>query len=154
MGGRMNQTVFNSTFETELRILLLLASAKKKAFALERIVSLDFITCYAGNFQLPYLNIQGDNQFMYSELGVRRESVQEAIKSLVTQGLLNVGVEDGYVFAISDMGTKFIRKLKSEYAKQYKDIAVNVIKRFKDLSDLELDRMLHDSAVKSVRGGN
>jgi len=76
MGGRMNQTVFNSTFETELRILLLLASAKKKAFALERIVSLDFITCYAGNFQLPYLNIQGDNQFMYSELGVRRESVQ------------------------------------------------------------------------------
>ena len=80
--------------------------------------------------------------------------MQEAIKSLVTQGLLNVGVEDGYVFAISDMGTKFIRKLKSEDAKQYKDIAVNVIKRFKDLSDLELDRMLHDSAVKSVRGGN
>ena len=66
----MNQTVFNSTFETELRILLLLASAKKKAFALERIVSLDFITCYASNFQLPYLNIQGDNQFMYWRDGV------------------------------------------------------------------------------------
>ncbi len=149
----MTESVFNSTFEMELRVLLLLSAAKKKAFSVERIVSLDFIICYAGNFQLPYLNPQGDNQYMFSELASRRERIQEAVKSLVVQGLLDVGLDNGYVFSITDTGSKYIKKLKSEYAVQYKTIAADAIKRFKDYSDLQLDRMINDGAVKSVRGG-
>ena len=153
MGGRMTESIFNSTFELELRILLLMSAAKKKAFSVERIVSLDFIVCYAGYFQLPYLNPQGDNEYMFSELAGRRERIQEAVKSLVIQGLLEVGLDNGYVFSITETGSKYIRKLKSEYAVQYKTIAVDAIKRFKDYSDLQMDRMINDSAVKSVRGG-
>ena len=153
MGGSMTESVFNSTFELELRILLLMSAAKKKAFSVERIISLDFIVCYAGIFQLPYLNPQGDNEYMFSELASRRERIQEAVKSLVVQGLLEVGLDNGYVFSITDTGSKYIKKLKSEYAVQYKTIAADAIKRFKDYSDLQLDRMINDSAVKSVRGG-
>lgn len=149
----MTESVFNSTFEMELRILLLVSAAKKKAFSIDRIVSLDFIVCYAGYFQLPYLNPQGDNQYMFSELASRRERIQEAVKSLVVQDLLDVGLENGYVFSITDIGSKYIKKLQSEYAVQYKAIATDAIKRFKDYSDLQLERMINDSAVKSVRGG-
>ena len=149
----MTESIFNSTFEMELRILLLMSAAKKKAFSVERIVSLDFIVCYAGYFQLPYLNPQGDNEYMFSELAGRRERIQEAVKSLVIQGLLEVGLANGHVFSITETGSKYIRKLKSEYAVQYKTIAADAIKRFKDYSDLQLDRMINDSAVKSVRGG-
>lgn len=153
MGGRMTASVFNSTFEMELRILLLMSATKKKAFSIDRIVSLDFIVCYAGYFQLPYLNPQGDNQYMFSELASRRKRIQEAVKGLVVQGLLDVGLENGYVFSITDIGSKYIKKLQSEYAVQYKTIATDAIKRFKDYSDLQLERMINDSAVKSVRGG-
>ena len=149
----MTESVFNSTFEMELRILLLMSAARKKAFSFERIVSMDFIVCYAGYFQLPYLNPQGENQYMFSELASRRERIQEAVKSLVVQGLLDVGLDKGYVFSITDTGSKYTRKLKSEDAVQYKTIAADAIKRFKDYSDLQLDRMINDSAVKSVRGG-
>lgn len=149
----MTESVFNSTFEMELRILLLMSAAKKKAFSIDRIVSLDFIVCYAGYFQLPYLNPQGDNQYMFSELASRHKRIQEAVKVLVVQGLLDVGLENGYVFSITDTGSKYIKKLQSEYAVQYKTIATDVIKRFKDYSDLQLERMINDSAVKSVRGG-
>ena len=149
----MTESVFNSTFEMELRVLLLLSAAKKRAFSVERIVSLDFSVCYAGNFQLPYLNPQGDNQYMFSELASRRERIQEAVKSLVVQGLLDVGLDNGYFFSITETGSKYIKKLKSEYAVQYKTIAADAIKKFKDYSDLQLDRMINDSAVKSVRGG-
>ena len=149
----MTESVFNSTFEMELRILLLMSAARKKAFSFERIVSMDFIVCYAGYFQLPYLNPQGENQYMFSELASRRERIQEAVKSLVVQCLLDVGLDKGYVFSITDTGSKYTRKLKSEYAVQYKTIAADAIKRFKDYSDLQLDRMINDSAVKSVRGG-
>lgn len=153
MGGSMTESVFNSTFEMELRVLLLMSAAKKKAYSIERIVSLDFIVCYAGYFQLPYLNPQGDNQYMFSELASRRERLQEAVKGLVIQGLLNVEMDNGYAFSITDAGSKYIRKLKSEYALQYKAIATDAIKRFKDYSDLQLDHMINDSAVKSARGG-
>ena len=153
MGGSMTESVFNSTFEMELRVLLLMSAAKKKAYSIERIVSLDFIVCYAGYFQLPYLNPQGDNQYMFSELASRRERLQEAVKGLVVQGLLNVEMDNGYAFSITDAGSKYIRKLKSEYALQYKAIAADAIKRFKDYSDLQLDHRINDSAVKSVRGG-
>ena len=153
MGGSMTESVFNSTFEMELRVLLLMSAAKKKAYSIERIVSLDFIVCYAGYFQLPYLNPQGDNQYMFSERASRRERLQEAVKGLVVQGLLNVEMDNGYAFSITDAGSKYIRKLKSEYALQYKAIAADAIKRFKDYSDLQLDHMINDSAVKSVRGG-
>lgn len=149
----MTESVFNSSFEIELRILLLLSAARKKAYAIERIVALDFIICYAGNFQMPYLNPQGDNQFMFAELASRRERIRDAIKSLVTQGLIEVSLDQGYTFSISDAGNGFVRKLKSEYAVQYKKIAADAIKQFKSYSDLELDRMINDSAVKAVRGG-
>ena len=149
----MTESVFNSTFEMELRVLLLMSAAKKKAYSIERIVSLDFIVCYAGYFQLPYLNPQGDNKYMFSELASRRERLQEAVKGLVVQGLLNVEMDNGYAFSITDAGSKYFRKLKSEYALQYKAIAADAIKRFKDYSDLQLDHMINDSAVKSVRGG-
>lgn len=153
MGRRMTESVFNSAFEIELRILLLMSAAKKKAFSIDRIISLDFIVCYAGCFQLPYLNPQGDNQYMFSELASRRERIQEAVKSLVVQGILDVGLENGYVFSITDIGSKYIKKLQSEYALQYKTIATDAIKRFKSYPDLQLERMINDSAVKSVRGG-
>lgn len=149
----MTDSIFNSSFEIELRILLLLSAARKKAFAIERIVALDFIVCYARNFQMPYLNPQGDNQYMFAELASRRERIRDAIKSLVTQGLIEVSLDKGYVFNISDGGNVFIRKLKSEYAVQYKKIAADAIKQFKSYSDLDLDRMINDSAVKAVRGG-
>lgn len=110
---------------------------KVKAYSIERIVSLDFIVCYAGYFQLPYLNPQGDNQYMFSELASRRERLQEAVKGLVVQGLLNVEMDNGYAFSITDAGSKYIRKLKSEYALQYKAIAADAIKRFNPLHMLK-----------------
>lgn len=153
MGVKMTESVFNSNFEIELRVLLLLSMAKKKAYAVERIVALDFIICYAGSFQLPYLNPHGDNQLMFSELAGRRDRIQSAIKSLVTQGLIEISLDKGYTFSISETGNKYIRKLKSEYACQYREIAKDAIKQFQDLSDLELDRLIHNSSVRAIRGG-
>ncbi len=149
----MTRTVINSELATEVRVLLLLSSTKRKAFALERIVSVDFIICYAGSFQFPYLNPQGDNRYMFAELGSRRERIRAALKSLVLRGLLDVGFDHGYCFNITDSGSSFIKKLKSEYATQYRKIALDVISRYKSYSDSELDRIIHNSAVSSIGGG-
>ena len=74
--------LFNSTFEVELRILCLLGSGRKTQLSLGKIISMDFIVCYAESFQLPFRNLHGDNASMYGELANRRELCEEAIKAL------------------------------------------------------------------------
>ena len=142
--------LFNSTFEVELRILCLLVSGRRLQLRLDRIISLDFIVCYAECFQFPYHNLHGDNASMYGELASRRELCEDAIKSLVTQGLVDVKIDSGYLYAISGTGRKFIKKLKSEYALRYQAIASEVIKEFKKFSDGELSLMIQDNALRAL----
>lgn len=136
----------------ELRILLLLSTGRKKNYTIERIVELDFIICYAESFQLPYENLHGDNNYMYGELSNRRFLVREAVKELVTKGLIKVNICDGYQFSISEAGRKYIKKLKSTYATQYLMIAVEVVKTFSKLSDEQLATSIRENAIRELEG--
>ncbi len=149
----MNRSIINSIFEVETRVLLLLQSVRKKPFTAERIVTMDFIVCYAESFQLPFLNLQGDNKNRFSELASRHMRIHSAIKDLVTRGLLDVSVNNGYLFTISEMGSKYIRKLKSDYATRYREIAAAANKLYRDYSDDDLERLIQDATLRSIKGG-
>ena len=90
---------------------------------------------------------------MYGELSNRKSLTEEAIKSLVVQGLVDVKIDAGYLYSISETGRKYIKKLKSEYATQYKEISVATVKTFKKYSDNELALTIQENALKSVKGG-
>lgn len=143
--------LFNSVFEAELRCLLLL-SAKKQTISLDRIVALDFVTCYSEEFQFPFANLHGENDYMYSEVASRRLLMRDAVKSLVTQGMIDVSIDNGYLFSISNRGKSYIKKLESEYSSEYKEIAEDVIKTYKKKTDLELEMMIQNNALRSVKG--
>ncbi|NBK77442.1 hypothetical protein D5272_02285 [bacterium D16-76] len=106
---KLKNKLFNSPFEMGLRIILLLASAPKEKFTLDRIIGLDFVSCYASDFELPFPNLHGDNGYRYGEIIGRRLLVQEAVKSLVTQGLIDATVDQGYLFSITETGTQYAR---------------------------------------------
>lgn len=61
----MKNRLFNTPFEMGLRVMLLLASAPKKTFTVDRIVELDFIACYPVDFDLSFANLHGDNDYKY-----------------------------------------------------------------------------------------
>ncbi len=147
----MQNNLFNSTFEVELRILCLLGSGRKPVMSLERIVFMDFIVCYAESFQMPYKNLHGDNGQMYGELSNRRQLCDEAVRSLVVQGLIDVTVDNGYLYSISATGKKYVRKLQSEYAKLYQEIAELAIKRYKKYPDNELSLIIQESELGYFR---
>ena len=135
-----------------LRMILLLSVSPKDTFSVDRIVGLDFITSYAADFDLPYKNLHGDNHMRYGEIVSRRLLVQEAVKDLVTRGILNVTVDRGYLFSISESGKKYSRSLKSEYAKTYKEIAKVVIKKYKDNSDAGILATIQSYSVQALKG--
>lgn len=147
----MEIKLFNSTFEVELRILCLLGSCENLSMSMDRIVSIDFITCYAKTFRLPYDNLHGINDFMYGELSNRRALAEEAIKSLVIQGLVEVEMDQGFWYGISDTGKDYANKLESLYARSYKLISNAAMKKYKTYSDETLSLMIQNMALTSLK---
>jgi hypothetical protein len=132
---KMSNKLFNSPFEMMLRVLLLLSQDKNKYNSLDRIVLLDFISCYAADFKLPYPNLHGANNYKFGEIANRRKLVQEAIKLLVTRGLVEANIDNGYKFSIAPCGLTYVKTLKSSYAKEYRTISKAVIKKYMKESD-------------------
>ena len=148
----MRSRLFNTPFEMGLRTILLLSVSPKDALSVDRVVGLDFITSYASDFDLPYRNLHGNNHMKFGEIVSRRLLVQEAVKDLVMRGLLNVIVDRGYLFSISESGKKYSRTLKSEYAKTYKEIAKAVIKKYKENTDAGILATIQCYSIQSLKG--
>ena len=137
----------------QLLLLLFLNAGKINLYSLGRLVSLDFIICYAEEFQLPFKSPNGDNDYMYGELSNRNELAEAAIKELVLDGLADVKIEEGYQFKISNAGKKYAKTFKSEYAMQYRNIAIAAIKEFRGSTDYDLEKSINENAVNSLKGG-
>lgn len=148
----MKNKLFNSPFEMSLRIMLLLAAAPKEKFSVDRIIGLDFISCYTADFNVPYANLHGNNGYRYGEIVGQRLLVQEAVKILVTQGLIDVMVDRGYLFSISKAGQKYAGSLETDYAQEYGTIAKAVVSKYKDNSDAGILAMIQNLAVRAFRG--
>lgn len=147
----MDAKLFNSTFEMELRILLLLSESSGSQYTVDRIVALDFITCYSADFSLPYGNLHGENSYKFGEMSNRRILTQEAVKQLVTKGFITVAVDKGYYFSISNQGREYAKKLKSTYAKDYKTIAKAVIKKYRKDSDEGILAEIQSHSIMSLK---
>lgn len=149
----MSNRLFNSIFETELRLLLLMSVEKRKPVSLERLICLDFISCYAENYQLPFINLHGKNDLMYGEIASRKMISQDAIKDLVVKGLVDASVDNGYIYKINKVGRKYINSMQSEYSKQYREIAEAALNLFKKYTDEELDKMIQKDGIDAIRKG-
>lgn len=147
----MDAKLFNSTFEMELRILLLLLESKDGNYTVDRIVALDFIICYSADFSLPYGNLHGENNYKFGEMSNRRMLTQEAVKQLVTKGFIEVAIDKGYYFSISKQGREYAKKLKSAYAKDYKTIAKAVIKKYRKDSDEGILAEIQSHSIMSLK---
>lgn len=148
----MSIRLFNSPFEMELRSLLLLSVCGKNPVSVERLVALDFISCYGADFGLPVSNLHGCNRTKFGELSNRRMLVQEAIKGLVTKGMADVSLDHGYKFMISANGKKYVRKFESDYSQEYKSAAKEAVKKYKKKSDEEIMEEIQDCSIQSLRG--
>lgn len=130
--------VFNTVFETALRIILLTSSSPDILFSSTRILALDFINCYAKAFRLASENLHGNNDFMYGEMAGRRLLVTEAIKRLVRNGTLQVQNDCGYRYKITTYGIELSRNFFSTYAQEYCRVAKISAKKYDCKSDEEL----------------
>ena len=144
-------SVFNSTFEISLRILILLDEAGT-ARSLGWLYIADFIATYGHAFGITVKSINGDNQFMYSEFASRRELVRGALKELVLDGyVLPVRDNRGFLYKINDRGREFSKSLESEYAKEYRFAARAALTYMGSRTQKSITDEINEMSMKSIR---
>lgn len=145
--------VFNTEFETSLKILLLLAAVETESITIERIVCYDFISTYGRSFSVYGIDINGENSYRYEEIGARRIRATQAIKSLVLDGLVVVEKSsDGFKYAVHLAGKTIARSLTSEYGKSYAEAVKKTHSKYHAYTDMELITEINKKSVQLIRG--
>lgn len=145
------EKVFNSTFETSLRIMLLL-SVCGSGITADRIAEYDLLTVYSRYFDLSGQVLNGDNDFGFSEYAARRKSIQGTLKDMVLQGTVKViRGNDGFRYEITEAGFSASKRMQSEYAITYKKLAQITARRYGNKTDSEIMDVINKASMKSLR---
>ena len=146
--------LFNSEFETGLRILLIL-TASEKELSVGQIVDIDFITLYGKDFGISEINLHGTNNFRFSEYSSRRELIGKALKRLVLSNYVNVKyLKSGFFYFISNVGRKYCSKLNNDYGSIYSEIVKSSLKYIEEKRESSLLGEITNLSIYAITGGN
>lgn len=148
---QMNK-LFNTSFESGLRALLVLYTVKPINMTIDRIAAYDFITLYSSSFGITENNLHGNSIFNFSELASKRAGCNEGIKEFVLSGLISINhTENGITYGLTNLSLQFVKSLTSDYTNRYLSINGLVHKEYKDLSDEELLQRINEKAIQELR---
>lgn len=126
----------------KLRIILLMSNDATHFFSLDKIIALDFISCYGKEFAISNSNLHGDNCYMCGEFANRRYLAYKAIKELLGSGYIDIKLESGYKYHITANGKEIAKQFVSSYAGQYLSTAKQSIDKYYKYGDNELLRII------------
>jgi hypothetical protein len=124
------ERLFNSPFEIEMRILLLLSEATTWPLSQSSIVTIDFMAVYGKEFGVSDHNLHGDSQYKFSELPSRYELVTIGIKELVKTGLITPVLKKNYQYQINDKGENLVSGFDDDYSQEYRKTVDEVFLKF------------------------
>ncbi len=145
----MSNSPFNSVFENSLRLLILFDIFEKPQ-TLDMLYATDFMTIYGATFGMSKVNINGERTYKFSEFASRRELIKFAVKDLVLNGFLKpLCSSQGMVYSITEEGKHYCKKLDSDYAKEYRRVAINVIENSLRKTGRELINYINNISVNN-----
>lgn len=146
----MKSEVFNTVFESMLRVLLLTSILDDQANS-DRITALDFICIFGRKCEILDRDLHGDNEFCFAEYAVKRERIAEAIRLAVRNDFLEVVATDGgFRYSINERGRRVVSGVDSPYARAYLLGARIVCRRFANCPDDEVLRYVDERAMRSL----
>lgn len=132
--------------------MLLLSVVVDGKMTLDRIAAYDFIAIYSHYFGLADANLHGDNDYGFSEFSARRAVLQEALKTLVLDGLAKATRRsEGFCYEITDAGRKFCLSQKTDYANTYRQSVKNAHKKFGTKSEVDLMTVISRKSSEALR---
>ena len=140
--------VFDSIFENSLRILLLLNEFETEQ-NIDTIYVTDFISLYGKDFGISQKNLNGDNNYKFSEFASKRQLIQETLKYLVFKELVLVVSDDlGIKYKINEESKTYCETLDSDYANEYR---INANKAINYLNSKSLRAVIKEINSMSLK---
>lgn len=146
--------IFNTTFETALRILLILEQSPNTYYSADMLAAIDFMTVYAQDFNIDTTNLHGDGLFKFSEFATRRSLTKDAINDVVLKNLVTIDTtENGFEFQINQNGQNYIGSLESNYAVTYRDVVIKTIDYVKNMTESQVLNYINEHSIRSLQKG-
>lgn len=137
-----NASIYNTSYEIGMRILILL-NFTSKPIDLQRLIYFDYLMLHYGDIDNNYESLHPANPFHTTELYVRRELIQSALNLICKKGLTNILFSnDGFLYEISSLGMNFIKCFESEYSIKLTKYAKLVVNKFDNFSDQNLNEFI------------
>lgn len=152
MGEVILSSVFNSPFETGLRIILILNYVYPESCSIEKLTAYDFITLYGSDFGISPDNLQNDNLFRYSELTTKRENIKKSLRSFTAEGYVAVrSTVSGFSYIITKVGQDFCKELNNGYATTYSNYLSEAVSKYSQLTERKLMQLIFDKSLVVVK---
>lgn len=139
--------IFNSVKEVKLRVLLLLDETLVFPLSKDMIMAMDFMSVYGKEFGISNSNLHGDNSYKYSELSSRKEVINQSIKELFLDGLIDLDTSKGYRYQINDNGSEFISEIENEYSDEYRQNIYSFFKKYEGCSVGKLLKIIQEKSM-------
>ena len=116
----MSSSVFNSVYETSMRLVLLLF-AFDAPLSSEELFVFDFVATYGKEFGLTDVSLNGDSEFTLSKATLRRKRVMESISYLVRNGYITlIAGKNETKYELTERGNEFYKKIsQAGYSEKY-----------------------------------
>lgn len=138
--------IFNTDFELSLRVLLLL-DIYDSYLSQDVIRDLDLLATYGKEFGISDINLHGDNSYSFSEMASRHNIIKNAIKKLVTDGLVLVkATSTGFGYKISLKGKEYVTSMTSDYVIEYQ----NEVKKIKLFTQGKSEQEIHNYVYNRI----
>lgn len=146
----MQNKLFDTVFETSLRLLLLLDELDADASA-DYIQAVDFMALYGKHFSVSDSSINGDNPYMFCEYASRRELVRAALNELVLQGhIFPTAAESGFLFRNTYDGHRLADSLDNDFSQKYRRTVEAILESIKEIEGGALIEKLNEHAREDV----
>lgn len=148
-------SLFNTVFETELRLLIMLEVIGYPEICnttAEKLAAVDFVALYGASFGITGSNLHGDGDYRFSEFATRRELTQKALRELVGRGFVRAANSAaGFVYTITGAGKTFCKELNDEYAGEYREALASVLDETGEMSEQNLAVFINQHSVNSLK---
>lgn len=123
---------FNSSLETGVRSLTILAAAYPSSFDLQRLVEMDYLVVHSGDVEGPH-SLHAPLPLRAGELLVRRGLIEKGLVLMMSRGLIQRLTGDkGFTYIAGEAANPFLSSLSSHYSKCLIERAKWATKKFEN----------------------
>ena len=144
--------LFNTPFETGMRVLLVLYAIKPRGATIDRITAYDFMSTYGRDFGITDFNLHGNNTFNFSELPSKRSLINKGIIDAALDGMIVVNqASSGFQYKLSRTGIAFVESLNTNYSQQYLEAISKIHQAYSRKSDATIMKEINTKAITTLR---